>query len=32
MYKKVWRPVKDEIERNGRIRSEKRRTERGKYM
>ena len=32
MYKKVWRPVKDEIERNGRIRSEKRRTGRGKYM
>ena len=32
MYKKVWRRVKDEIERDRRFRSEKRRTERGKYM
>ncbi len=32
MYKKVWRPVKDEIERDRRFRSEKRRTERGTYM
>ena len=32
MYQKVWKRVKDEIERDRRFRSEKRRTERGKYM
>ena len=32
MYRKVWKRVKNEIERDRRFRSEKRRTERGKYM
>ena len=32
MYRKVWKRVKDEIERDRRFRSEKRRTERGRYM
>ena len=32
MYRKVWKRVKNEIERDRRFRSEKRRTERGRYM